>query len=140
MNEIREEHKELYRIATTMLEKAYCPYSGFQVGAALKGKSGRIYTGVNVENASYGATICAERSAVSAAVTQGARRFTKIAIVGSSADAWPCGICRQVLREFSDLSLPVIVGAPGKGYAVRTLGELLPESFGPEDLGVDVAT
>ena len=77
-----------------------------------------------------------KRCAAGCAIVAGARRFAAIAIVGSSAVAWPCGICRQVLREFSDLSLPVIVGQYGKGYVVRTLGELLPESLSPEDLGV----
>ena len=86
---------------------------------------------------SYGATICAERCAVSNAVIHGARRFTAIAIVGSSGWAWPCGICRQVLNEFSD-DLRVIVGEYGGRFEVLPLSELLPKSFGPRDLGVEV--
>ena len=76
--------------------------------------------------------------AASCAIAAGARRFKAIAIVGSTAVAWPCGICRQVLREFSSADMPVIVGASGKGYVVKTLGELLPEGLTPEDLGVTI--
>ena len=115
---------------------AYCPYSHFQVGACILAEDGRTFKGCNFENASYGATICAERCAASNAIVNGARRFKAIAVVGSTAVAWPCGICRQVLREFSEPSLPVIVGQYGKAFSVMTLGELLPNSFGPEDLGV----
>ena len=126
----------LFQMACEALDMAYCPYSHFQVGACILAEDGRTFKGCNFENASYGAAICAERCAAGHAIVNGARRFMAIAIAGVSAPAWPCGICRQVLREFSDLSMPVIVGARGKGYTVRTLGELLPQSFGPEDLGI----
>lgn len=128
----------LFNQACEAMKRAYCPYSKFQVGACILAEDGRTFQGCNFENASYGATICAERCAAGNAVVNGARRFKAIAIVGSTAMAWPCGMCRQVLREFSDPSLPVIVGAYGKGYVVKTLGELLPEGLSPEDLGVDV--
>ncbi len=128
----------LFELACEAMQKAYCPYSKFQVGACILAEDGRTFQGCNFENASYGASICAERCATANAIVHGARRFRAIAVVGSSAVAWPCGICRQVLREFSDLDMPVIVGEFGKGYVVRTLGELLPESFSPEDLGVTV--
>ncbi|MBR2698935.1 MAG: cytidine deaminase [Clostridia bacterium] len=128
----------LYQMACEAMQMAYCPYSRFQVGACLLAEDGRTFKGCNFENASYGATICAERCAVANAIVNGARRFKAIAIVGSTAVAWPCGICRQVLREFSDADMPVIVGAYGKGYVVKTLGELLPEGLTPEDLGVTV--
>jgi cytidine deaminase len=118
------------------MQNSYSPYSHFKVGACILTADGRTFKGCNFENASYGASICAERCAASCAIAAGARRFAAIAIVGSSAPAWPCGICRQVLREFSDPSLPVIVGQYGKAFSVMTLGELLPNSFGPEDLGV----
>ena len=108
------------------------------MGACILTEDGRTFKGCNFENASYGATICAERCAASCAIAAGARRFAAIAVVGSTAVAWPCGICRQVLREFPDLSLPVIVGQYGKGFTVKTLGELLPEALSPEDLGVTV--
>jgi len=128
----------LFESACEAMKRAYCPYSRFQVGACILADDGRTFQGCNFENASYGATICAERCATGNAIVNGARRFKAIAVVGSTAVAWPCGMCRQVLREFSDLSLPVIVGAYGKGYTVKTLGELLPEALSPEDLGVDV--
>lgn len=131
-------YERLMALACEALQNSYSPYSHFRVGACILAEDGRTFQGCNFENASYGATICAERCAAACAIAAGARRFAAIAIAGEEVPAWPCGICRQVLREFSDLSLPVIVGAPDKGYTVKTLGELLPESFGPEDLGVDV--
>ena len=127
----------LFEQACEAMQMAYCPYSKFQVGACILAEDGRIFKGCNFENASYGATICAERCAAGNAIVNGARRFRAIAVVGSTAVAWPCGICRQVLREFSDPAMPVIVGEYGKGYTVRTLGELLPEGLSPEDLGVN---
>ena len=127
----------LFEEACEAMKLAYCPYSKFQVGACILAEDGRTFRGCNIENASYGATICAERCATANAVVNGARHFKALAVVGSTAVAWPCGICRQVLREFSDLSMPVIVGQYGKPYTVKTLGELLPESLSPQDLGVD---
>ena len=131
-------YDDLFTLACEAMEMAYSPYSKFKVGACILAEDGRTFKGCNFENASFGATICAERCAAGNAIVNGARRFRAIAIVGSTAVAWPCGICRQVLREFSDTSLPVIVGAYGKGYVVKTLGELLPEGLSPEDLGVTV--
>ena len=136
--EMLMDDQALYDLACSMQDRSYCPYSHFHVSAALLCEDGRVFTGVNIENSSYGATICAERSAVSAAVTQGARRFTKIAIVGSSADAWPCGICRQVLAEFAAPGMEVIVGTAGGPWRKALLRDLLPEYFGPGDLGVEV--
>ncbi len=126
--------EELVKRATEAMEKAYAPYSNYKVGACLLSEDGRTFTGCNVENASYGATICAERTAVVKAVSEGARRFTAIAVVGSGSAAWPCGMCRQVLNEFSD-DMRVIAGHAGHGYEAVKLTELLPHSFGPEDLG-----
>lgn len=131
-------YDQLFEMACEAMQNSYSPYSHFKVGACILTADGRTFKGCNFENASYGATICAERCAASCAIAAGARRFAAIAVVGSTAVAWPCGICRQVLREFSDPSLPVIVGAYGKGYTVKTLGELLPEGLSPEDLGVVV--
>ena len=131
------DYDALFAEACEAMKQAYCPYSKFQVGACILAEDGRTFRGCNFENASYGATICAERCATGNAVVNGARRFRALAVVGSTAVAWPCGICRQVLREFSPLTMPVIVGEYGKGYVVKTLGELLPESLSPEDLGVD---
>lgn len=129
-------YERLFELACEATAKSYSPYSHFRVGACILTEDGRTFQGCNFENASFGATICAERCAASCAIAAGARRFSAIAIASPNAAAWPCGICRQVLREFSDLTLPVIVGQCGKGFTVKTLGELLPESFGPNDLGV----
>ena len=137
---IREVHpvtdKQLFDLACEAMENSYSPYSRFRVGACLLASDGRTFQGCNIENASYGATICAERCAVSNAVIHGAKSFTAIAVVGSSGWAWPCGICRQVLNEFSD-DMRVICGELGGTFEVVPLSELLPHSFGPKDLGVE---
>lgn len=130
--------ERLFELACEAMEMAYCPYSKFKVGACILADDGRIFKGCNFENASYGATICAERNAAGCAVVNGARRFTAIAVVGSSAVAWPCGVCRQVLSEFAAPGMRVIVGEYGKGFVVRTLSELLPEGLSPADLGVNI--
>ena len=122
--------KELIERAMEMAKKAYAPYSHFQVGAAVLADSGKVYGGANVENASYGATICAERNAVAAAVNAGERKLEAIAVT-----ATPCGMCRQVMREFCDpKAFKVIVAKSAEDYKEYTLEELLPESFGPEHL------
>ncbi len=123
--------RELLAAAHAAASNAYCPYSRFAVGAALLADDGRIFTGVNVENASYGLTVCAERAALFAAVTAGARRFQALALIaGARTPATPCGACRQVLAEFCDDRLPVFCGAR-TGTAVKrtTLGALLPKAF-----------
>ena len=129
---------ELMRAAAEARKMSYAPYSGFCVGAALLGKSGKVYTGCNVENAAYTPTNCAERTAVFKAVSEGEREFLAIAIIGGKAGevadfCAPCGICRQVLAEFCDGDFPVILGTPEK-YQAYTLAELLPFSFGKADL------
>ena len=113
--------------------RAYAPYSNFRVGAALEGEDGAVYAGCNVENASYGLTICAERAAVCAAVGAGTRRLRR-AVVVSDIDppAAPCGACRQVLSEFGR-DLRVLGVGPG-GSTAWTMAELLPSAFGPEQL------
>ena len=131
--------KELMGFAIAARHTAYAPYSAYQVGAALITEDGQLFTGCNVENASYGATCCAERTAVFKAVSEGKRRIKKIAIAGGKGDAlnmaYPCGICRQVLREFSDpAELKILVGTSAEDHKEYTLKELLPESFGPEAL------
>ena len=137
------DYKELVRLAFEARQKSYAPYSNFCVGAALLGESGTVYQGCNIENASYGATVCAERTAVFGAVARGEKRFAAIAITGAKENAapnelgyaWPCGICRQVLREFSPGGLTVLVARTPEDFVTTTLAELLPQSFGPEDLG-----
>ena len=120
-------------------ERAYAPYSGFAVGAALITGDGKIYTGANIESASYTPTVCAERVAVFTAVHAGERDFKAIAIVGGkagepiSAHCHPCGVCRQVLSEFGGGDL-LIVTYDGKTVKVRELGEIFPESFTKDNL------
>lgn len=125
---------ELLRRAHAARAQAYSPYSRIQVGAALLARDGRVFTGCNVENASYGLTLCAERSAVMKAVSEGAREFTAIAITTSLEHAlMPCGACRQVLSEFAP-SLRVIVAGTKGARAEARLDELLPRAFKPADL------
>jgi cytidine deaminase len=121
--------KALMAEARAALERAYAPYSGFAVGAALKGRSGRTYTGVNVENASLGLSICAERNAVFQAVAHGERAFEAIAIATrADAPTPPCGACRQVLIEFAE-DLPVHLAGRSADIETRTLSELVPRAF-----------
>ena len=120
---------ELVRAALDAQTRAFCPYSNFPVGAALRTASGRIFQGVNVENASYGLTICAERVAASAAVAAGELEFTQIAVVSRSGVA-PCGACRQFLAEFNpDLPIVMIDSLNPNTVSETTLTELLPGRF-----------
>ena len=123
--------ENLAREARKAARLAYAPYSRFKVGAALLAEDGRVFTGCNVENASYGLTNCAERTAVFKAVSEGARRFTALAIAGGEGEAaMPCGACRQVLAEFCPPEMPVrCVTLDGKSVRDFTLGELLPGVF-----------
>ncbi len=114
-------------------KNAYVPYSHFHVGAALLTEDGDIYTGCNIENASYTPTVCAERTAIFKAVSEGHKKIKKIAIVGDSDLTYPCGVCRQVIREFGKNAEIIIANSPDN-YKTYTLEELLPHSFGPEDL------
>lgn len=126
--------KLLQRMARAASKKAYAPYSGYQVGAALLASDGRIFLGANVENASYGLAQCAERTAIGAAVVAGARKFVAIAIASpGSAPATPCGMCRQVLSEFPP-SFPVRCFAETGAPTDSTVTELLPGAFGPAEL------
>lgn len=135
------EFQKLIRKALEVRQKAYAPYSGFMVGAALLCKDGRIFTGCNIENASYGATNCAERTAFFKAVSEGYREFTAIAIAGGRKEAQsleycaPCGICRQVMSEFCDsATFLVILPRTENDYKSYTLGQLLPLGFTSADM------
>ena len=128
---------ELVSLANKARESSYCPYSGFSVGAALLTKSGRVYTGANIENASFTPTVCAERVALFTAIHAGERDFEAIAIVGgkcgdvAKSTFTPCGVCRQALSEFSGKNLRVIIASDTETLTL-TLGDLLPYGFGKD--------
>jgi cytidine deaminase len=129
---------ELMQLAEEARKRSYCPYSHFAVGAALLTKSGKVYTGCNIENASYTPTNCAERTALFKAVSEGKREFATIAVIGGPAGekgkfCAPCGVCRQVLREFCALDFRILLGTVEE-VKVFTLEDLLPTSFAPSDL------
>lgn len=134
------EISELVKLAMKARENSYSPYSNFRVGAALLTKSGKVYTGCNIENAGQTASNCAERTAFFKAVSEGEREFKSIAIVGGPADGNidfcpPCGVCRQVMMEFCDYeNFKIIIGKSEEEFQVFTLQQLLPMGFGPKDL------
>lgn len=142
-NELSEiEVQTLIRSAIAARDKAYAPYSEFKVGAALLCSDGRVFYGCNVENAAYGAGICAERGAGMHALAEGAQEFTAIAVVGwkdgteeqNRGLSYPCGICRQFLNEFADGRMRVYVAKSTTDYEEKDLISLLPHSFGPQNL------
>lgn len=130
MVQIKEDYRQLIELANEARRRAYAPYSNYSVGAALRTKTGRVYTGVNVENAAYPATICAERVAVFKAVSEGEREFEVISVVTDNGGS-PCGSCRQVLAEFGLDTIVLIADGKGKLLQVTTVGRLLPEAFQP---------
>jgi cytidine deaminase len=151
--ELTAEQNEALQAAIAALERSYNPYSGFAVGACLVMADGEQVAGANFENAAYGPTICAERSAVVRANAEGKRLFRGVAVTGRPSKAtneeWdaitaPCGVCRQVLFELTDLGGPdhdpwVVLGSPsGRRIEVTTVRALLPLAFGPSDLGIDL--
>ena len=133
-------HEELLKTAIEARENAYVPYSHFAVGAALLAKSGKVYRGCNVENAAYGPPNCAERTAFFTAVCAGEREFEALAICGGPAGkpvselCAPCGVCRQVIREFCPDDFPIVLTTDGTKLYETTLAELLPLSFSADDL------
>ncbi len=134
------DNKELIHIALEAREQAYVPYSKYMVGAALLTKEGKIYKGCNIENAAYTPTNCAERTAFFKAVSEGERNFEAIAVVGGYKGApvdyaYPCGVCRQVMMEFCNpKSFRIITAISEEEYLEKTLEEILPHGFGPENL------
>lgn len=133
--------RDLISNAIKAREASYCPYSEFAVGASLLTKNGKTYNGCNIENAAYGPSNCAERTAFFKAISEGERKFKAIAIVGSKKGrkidqfAFPCGVCRQVMMEFCDPDTFIVIVAKSEtDYKVYALKELLPEGFGPENL------
>lgn len=124
--------EHLVRLARLARDAAYAPYSGFTVGAALLTASGRIFTGGNVENASYGLSVCAERVAIWRAIAEGERDFLALAVVTGNAGS-PCGACRQVMAEFA-LNMTVIIADQERVRTIRAVADLLPDAFTPADL------
>lgn len=121
-------YRELFLQAVEVQENAYAPYSNFKVGAALLAKDGTVYKGVNVENLSYGGTVCAERGAFLRAIAEGQREFEAIAVSGNGGEAWPCGICRQFMSEFGK-DLIVITGSSADDLTEVRLEDLFPRAF-----------
>ena len=137
----KDVQRQLVQAAITARRQAYAPYSHYMVGAALQTKEGKIYTGCNIENAAYGPSNCAERTAFFKAVSEGEYDFAAIAIVGGAEDAKelelcaPCGVCRQVMMEFCDYNkFEIILGKSPEEYEVMSLEDLLPMGFGPANL------
>lgn len=134
--------KTLIQNALDVRKNSYCPYSNYAVGASILAEDGNIYVGANIENASIGGTICAERSAMTNACSRGARLIKIIAIVGGKVDsnkdemdwAFPCGICRQFLNEFANEETVVVVARSVDDYSMFKFNELLPNAFGPNNL------
>ena len=131
--------KELCRLAVEAREKAYAPYSGYRVGAALLAKSGKVYLGSNIENAAYTPTVCAERAAFFKAVSEGETEFFAIAVAGGNGDKVggafpPCGVCRQVMAEFCDGDFKILTVTGDGMFEEYTLTELLPLAFSPKNL------
>jgi len=120
--------KELLRLANEVRANAYCPYSGFAVGAALLCEDGSVYTGVNIENAAYGPSICAERTAIFKAISEGKRGFVKLAVTCESDHCRPCGVCRQVMSEHAP-EMVILMGNPEGAFVRTTVRELLPDAF-----------
>lgn len=121
--------RELLQAAKSAAERAYAPYSRFCVGAALLAADGTVYTGCNIENASYSATLCAERTAFAKAISDGKREFVKIAVVGGQNPCFPCGVCRQVMAEVCERDFEVILTDDQETVCQFTLEELLPFAF-----------
>ncbi len=129
-------NRELICFALEAREKSYSPYSGFAVGAALLCKNGKVYTGCNIENSAFSPTVCAERTAFFKAVSEGEKEFIKIAVVGDKAEnkfpenyCPPCGVCRQVMKEFCSDDFEIIMAKSADDYIVMNLNEILPAGF-----------
>jgi cytidine deaminase len=133
----KQEKQSLIDLANTARQHAYVPYSSYPVGAVLRTKSGRLFTGVNVENAAYPQTMCAERVAIFKAVSEGEKEFEVIAVVTDNGGS-PCGGCRQVMAEFGLDTIVLLADGTGKLTKETTVGELLPEAFTPDRLGKPV--
>lgn len=129
------DYKDLILEALKYRERAYVPYSKFKVGASVIMNDGKIYSGCNIENASYGATNCAERTAIFKGISEGGEKIKAIAIVGNTSGyTYPCGICRQVIEEFADENTDIILAKNENDYIIKKLDEILPGAFSKKDL------
>ncbi len=137
MSLTKQEKQTLIDLANTARQRAYAPYSNYPVGSSLRTKTGRIFTGVNVENASYPQTMCAERVAIFKAVSEGEKEFEVITVVTDNGGS-PCGGCRQVMAEFGLDTIVLLADGNGKLVKQTTVRELLPDAFTPERLGKQV--
>jgi len=131
---MKKEYKKLISEAEKARKMAYTPYSKFKVGAAVLSVDGKIFTGCNIENASFGLTVCAERVAIFKAISEGSTKFEAIAVIGDTdKPCSPCGACRQVISEFGE-DIPLIMANLEGDIKIKKIGELLPEAFGKKDL------
>ena len=128
------EIKDLIQRAIKIKKRAYAPYSNFHVACVVMTKSGKVFEGVNIENAAYSPTLCAERNALSTAITEGEREFSYIVVTGDSDYTYPCGVCRQFIREFADDKTRIIVEKDEDSYKTYTIEDLMPYSFSKKDL------
>jgi cytidine deaminase len=129
------DYKELIKIAMEYRERAYCSYSNFKVGAAVLFKSGKVYGGCNIENASFGASNCAERTAIFKGISEGEKIIEAIVVIGDINDyTYPCGICRQVMAEFGAKDMKIIIAKNEEEYIVKNLEEILPGAFTKKNL------
>lgn len=128
------EIEQLIKQAIDIKKNSYSPYSNFRVASVVKTRSGKVYKGVNIENAAYGPSLCAERSALSTAITEGAKEFEYIVVNGDSHDTFPCGVCRQFILEFADKDTKIVIANSEEDYSIYSIEELLPHSFSSKDL------
>ncbi|OOM78766.1 cytidine deaminase [Clostridium puniceum] len=130
------DYKKLIKVALNYRNRAYSPYSDFKVGAAVLFESGEIYGGCNIENASFGATNCAERTGIFKGISEGESKIKAVAVVGSLEElTYPCGICRQVIAEFGDKDVKIIIAKSENDYIVKDMNDILPGAFTKSDLG-----
>jgi cytidine deaminase len=134
--EVYMDYKKLIQVALDYRNRAYSPYSDFKVGAAVLFESGKVYGGCNVENASFGATNCAERTGIFKGISEGENKIKAVAVVGSLMEyTFPCGICRQVISEFGDQDVKIIIAKSEDEYIVKDMNDILPGAFTKSDLG-----
>ena len=129
-----KEIENLIDIALANKKNSYSPYSNFRVSCVVKTKTGSVYKGVNIENAAYSPCLCAERSAMSTAISEGEKDFAYIVITGDSNDTFPCGVCRQFIKEFADDETKIVIANSVNDYKIFTIDDLLPHSFSSKDL------